>query len=216
MSLRHSPRAKPCISPTIAFALERTAGARSVCRLCARPARARQRGEVIVGVVDVARLLSAQCDHADRARRVIVARRKRSPRDPRRGDRVGDGAIVGGGASAPAPWAIAELRSATAGEHKPPAAMSAGCLHPNGSELATGRPAAAQPSPCDTATPALLVADWRAGTTACRIAAVPTHAASRTRDSGASPPATLRSGFDARRRGAPSSDGAMPLSPKRS
>jgi hypothetical protein len=101
-------------------------------------------------------------DHAVRRRRASAHRRLRSPRDPRRGDRVGEGAIVGGGASAPAPWAIAELRSATAGEHEPPAAMSAGCLHPSGSELATGRPAAAQPGPCDTATPALLVAEGRA------------------------------------------------------
>jgi len=90
------------------------------------------------------RFISWHCDHADRRGRTSACRRLRSPRDPRRGDRVRHGAIVPAARLAPRHGRLQNFDRRLA-EQEPTSALRrlrAGCLRPRGSELATEPPAA--------------------------------------------------------------------------
>ena len=92
-----------------------------------------------------ARSQSSETGHAGRRRRASARRRLRSPRDPRRSDRVRTERSCRRRA-----WLLVmgDCRSSIGdiGEHEPTSAFQGWCLRPRGSELATEPPAARNPA----------------------------------------------------------------------
>jgi hypothetical protein len=127
------------------------------------------------------RVFPRECDRAASQRPVIACRRERSPRGPRRGDRIRDGAIIRRWRLAPPPGRLqnSDRRRRRAGADVSSERWVLADESTGASDRAACSPC--NPAPCDTATPALLVADSGADATACRNQALHgQHVASRS------------------------------------
>ena len=148
--------------PRVSLVHWRTARSADVCqhsRLCGVHTR---RPPAVTGRQQKSLSQPWQRDHADCRRRASACRRLRSPRDPRRGDRVRHGAIVAAARLAPPPGRLPNFdrRRRRAGTD----VCFEGWVQPSGSELATEPPAAraTQLVRYLDARPALLIAESRA------------------------------------------------------